>query len=365
MVFGQGAACMNRSVSVSANSDERWSMPEPETEERGPAPADWNWKDTFEPDPRLLREKTELKRVDSFSSLHPLELFAELEDYKLDALNELKSVLKHELETTASQFPEVIGCARLLRYLKGFKYNVADTAEVIRTSLQWRADNNVDKVRNEIVDNNLTIEDLPNFHTFSHYWHVQMFRSQDKEGNPIIYDPLGALNVPDLLEKLTKEQVVTFFMYLMEYRMIMLDRMSRQAGHLVFVYEIKDIAGLDMKVRHAMDIVSAIGKMTASNYVETVRRVSIINTPFVFKALYALVTPLIPARTVHKIRILGAGTDELKEDIDADAIDPAQRIFDPRPFPKPPPKPPTGMGADSSDAEREPIVNDQRSKSVS
>ena len=27
----------------------------------------------------------------------------------------------------------------------------------------------------------------------SEFWHLQMFRSKDKEGNPIVYDPLGAL----------------------------------------------------------------------------------------------------------------------------------------------------------------------------
>lgn len=33
------------------------------------------------------------------------------------------------------------------------------------------------------------------------------------------------------------------------------------------------------------------GQMTAQNYVETVRRVSVINTPFVFKALYGIPSP--------------------------------------------------------------------------
>lgn len=305
-----------------------------------PIPEEWDWRNTFEQDPRLpaaAREKVELKRIQSFASLHPPELFKELEQHKLDALRELKSVLKEELAATPSQYPEVIGCARLLRFLKGFQYNVDETAEIVRNSLKWRAENNVDKVRNDIVDNNLSIEAIPNYSAVSEFWHLQMFRSKDKEGNPIVYDPLGALKVDAMLKQTTKEDVVQFFMYLMEYRMLLLDRLSRQAGRLLFVYEIKDIAGLGSHVRHAMDIVKAIGQMTAQNYVETVRRVSVINTPFVFKALYGLVKPLIPERTVHKIRILGSGTDELEQDIDTHSIDPDHRLFDPRPIPKPPP----------------------------
>ena len=54
-------------------------------------------------DPRLpaaAREKVELKRIQSFASLHPPELFKDLEQHKLDALRELKSVLKEELAAT-------------------------------------------------------------------------------------------------------------------------------------------------------------------------------------------------------------------------------------------------------------------------
>jgi hypothetical protein len=310
-------------------------QPEPIAEEEQ-KPVEWKWRDSLEPDPRLPEAAREpIKNHFHFAALAAPELFEEMEQHKLDALKELKQVLKHELETTPSQYPEVIGDVRLLRFLKGFQYNVQEVAEVIRTSLQWRVENKVDEIRNHIVDGNLSIEDIPNWAVLSQYWRLQMFRSQDREGNPIVYDPLGSLKVHDLLDQVSKEDILLTFTYLMEYRMLLLDRMSRQARRLVFVYEIKDIAGLGSHVRHAMDVVKAIGHLTASNYVETVRRVSVINTPFVFKALYGLVNPLIPERTVHKIRILGAGGTELAEDIEQHAIDPDHRLFDARPNPKP------------------------------
>ena len=102
-----------------------------------------------------------------------------------------------------------------------------------------------------------------------------------------------------------------------------------------------------------------IAKLTSQNYVETVRRVAIVNTPFgshsrrrlrarpclsaqqrlsshltrciatgyerscciatVFKTIYAMLTPLIPERTHHKIKILGSA-DELKGDVDEDQL---------------------------------------------
>lgn len=43
----------------------------------------------------------------------------------------------------------------------------------------------------------------------------------------------------ELLQEISIDDLVTFFIYALEMRMILLDRLSRQHGRLVFVYEIK------------------------------------------------------------------------------------------------------------------------------
>jgi hypothetical protein len=50
----------------------------------------------------------------------------------------------------AAQFKELVGDRRLLRFLRGHKHDVDKAAEKYAKMLEWRAENGVDKIREDI-----------------------------------------------------------------------------------------------------------------------------------------------------------------------------------------------------------------------
>ena len=138
-------------------------------------------------------------------------------------------------------FEEVIGDYRLIRYLRAFQYNVDEASERWLKFIDWRIEKGVDKIRQEIVANNWTPAELPHSRTMTSIWNIRMYWSRDKEGNPIVNDCLGTLDPTAVLEAFENDTdaIVTWWIHVMEHKQLLLDRLSREAGHLVFCYEIK------------------------------------------------------------------------------------------------------------------------------
>eukprot|EP00903_Cladosiphon_okamuranus_P011122 g10498.t1 len=67
-------------------------------------------------------------------------------------LREMKAELDEDLRA-APPFPEVIGSRRMLRFLRGHKHDAPKAAAIMRKMLRWRKDNNVDAIREDIMQN--------------------------------------------------------------------------------------------------------------------------------------------------------------------------------------------------------------------
>lgn len=46
-----------------------------------------------------------------------------------------------------TQYPEVVGDRKLLRFLRGHDFNITKVTEMLQKHLQWRKDNHVDEIR--------------------------------------------------------------------------------------------------------------------------------------------------------------------------------------------------------------------------
>ncbi|CAN0534748.1 unnamed protein product, partial [Ectocarpus sp. 8 AP-2014] len=67
-------------------------------------------------------------------------------------LREMKAELQDDLRA-APPFPEVVGTRRMLRFLRGHDHDAAKAAAMMRRMLQWRKDNGVDDIREDIMQN--------------------------------------------------------------------------------------------------------------------------------------------------------------------------------------------------------------------
>lgn len=70
------------------------------------------------------------------------------EDTRL--LAELRANIGERLQAVP-QFQEVVGDRKLLRFLRGHDHNVSKVADMYRKMLDWRRDNGIDNIRQEIL----------------------------------------------------------------------------------------------------------------------------------------------------------------------------------------------------------------------
>eukprot|EP00656_Telonema_subtile_P051681 TRINITY_DN7014_c0_g2_i1.p1 TRINITY_DN7014_c0_g2~~TRINITY_DN7014_c0_g2_i1.p1 ORF type:complete len:302 (-),score=53.24 TRINITY_DN7014_c0_g2_i1:34-939(-) len=230
-------------------------------------------------------------------------------------------------------YEEIVGDVRLLRFLRATKYDVNESAEMFRRMIVWRREEGIDQIRNDIVKRNLEQRDLPGYDGFVEFYPVRFFFGQDFEGNPICRDQLG--DFAPKSSKLGEEEVMRFWIYHLEFRMLLLDRLSREQGKLVLVYEIKDLKGVSMGSLWACKpLLSRLAKINTSYYVETTRRVAVFNLPGIFSMLYTAAKPFIPERSLAKIKIIDDESrieEDMSHDMTMEAFNAEAPLFDARP----------------------------------
>lgn len=146
-----------------------------------------------------------------------------------DCLNYLRQHLAKDLQEIPSS-PEVVGDRKLIRFLRGHDYNCDKIIELYRNFLKWRKDNNVNEIRNQII-----------YHGYDHPLKFPKGEiilpiikqiviapdATDKYNSPICLEQYN-FSPSDILDKITLDDYVTFMIYCLEYRSIVLEQISEE-----------------------------------------------------------------------------------------------------------------------------------------
>jgi len=227
----------------------------------------------------------------------------------------------------------------LLRFLRATKYDVQESVGMVRKMLKWRAENSIDAIRDDIVKNNMAQSDLPGYKEFTSYLPIKPFWGVDKEGNPVCRDTLGSFDPEGADRALGEAGITKFWLYLLEFRMILLDRLSREQRKMILVYEIKDLDRVTIGMMWSCKpLITRLAKYATEYYVETTRRVAVINLPGIFSMLYTAAKPFIPARSLAKIKVVddddqAAIEAKMSTDMTIDNFNATEPSFDARPRP--------------------------------
>eukprot|EP00658_Telonema_sp_P-2_P054533 TRINITY_DN43385_c0_g1_i1.p1 TRINITY_DN43385_c0_g1~~TRINITY_DN43385_c0_g1_i1.p1 ORF type:complete len:305 (-),score=77.68 TRINITY_DN43385_c0_g1_i1:198-1016(-) len=221
----------------------------------------------------------------------------------------------------------------MLRSLVGSEMCIRD--RMFRTMMAWRKSADIDAIRNDIVNRNLCQRTLPGYQEFTEAFPVRFFFGQDKEGNPVCRDMLGQFNPKEC--SLSEDNLQRFWIYHLEFRMLLLDRLSREHNRMMLVYEIKDLEGVGLgQLWSCKPVLQKLAKINTTYYVETTRRVAVINLPGIFQALYTAAKPFIPERSKAKIKIIDESDQNeivISEDMCLDSFHATEPVFDARPTP--------------------------------
>lgn len=161
-------------------------------------------------------------------------------------------------------------------------------------------------------------KDFPNFSLITQYWKVKLYEAFDKEGNPVCWDYMGEMDPAQLLTELTEDDLEHFHLYHMEYRFLLIDKLSWEQKRLVQIYDIRNLDNLGLSILRPcnLSLMKRLAAITSNNYCESVRRVAVTHTPWIFSKLWSYVKEYIPERTQAKIKIIKAGKeDQIYEDV--------------------------------------------------
>jgi hypothetical protein len=194
--------------------------------------------------------------------------------------------------------------------------------------LQWRRDNNVDKIRQDIVEGGMDHPlKFPNGEKILGLIPQLVITPDafDKMGAPICVDQY-CFSPEEVLNKISIQEYIVFVMHCLEYRSLVVDQLSEQRereflashtkeelaalqdpdsestyGVLLNTCVIRDLGavGFEHVSSQGQEIIRAVVGLSTENYPELMRKCFMINTPWVFNALWYFIKGLLAARFVY------------------------------------------------------------------
>ncbi|XP_027184809.1 patellin-4 [Coffea eugenioides] len=180
----------------------------------------------------------------------------------------------------------------LLKFLRARDFKVNEAFEMLKKTLQWRKELNIDLVLDEELGADLAS--------------VTYMNGVDREGRPICYNIFGVLDDAELYKKTfgTEEKRTQFLRWrvqLMEKGIQKLDFKPGGVNSLLQINDLKNSPGPSRKeVRVATKQAVAL---LQDNYPEFAAKNIFINVPFWYYAFHALLSPFLTQRTKSKFII--------------------------------------------------------------
>ena len=212
-------------------------------------------------------------------------------------------------------FTERTDDSTLLRFLRARKFDVAASKTMYENCEKWRKEFGVDSI----------FEDF-------HYdekplvakYYPQYYHKTDKEGRPLYFEELGAVNLTEMYKITNQERMLRNLVW--EYESFVRYRLpacSRQAGYLVETScTILDLKGISISAAaQVLSYVREASNIGQNYYPERMGKFYLINAPFGFSTAFRLFKPFLDPVTVSKIYILGSSYQkELLKQIPAENL---------------------------------------------
>jgi hypothetical protein len=203
------------------------------------------------------------------------------------------------------------------RWLVARAWDLEAAHSMLEASKAWRAKENIDTLLERYAAH-------PNRALLEQYAPGALY-SVDKRGCPVYIDRIGKYDAPGLLQAVTLAELSEHHVFQLE----LAEREKTKLGvaktgvpfrkHIV----LEDLGGLGWShvSTATTDLAKSIISLDESHFPESMQKMFIINTPWIFNTVWKIIKPIVSERTVAKIEICGADyIDKLREVMDDDQI---------------------------------------------
>ena len=207
----------------------------------------------------------------------------------------------------------------LYRWCVARKFDLGKALQMYRAHIDWRREQGIgldDEVHHQHLGP--VARKLVDVYVFPELARVKKayphaYHKTDKSGRMVYYDCAGKLDVKALLGVSTIERLTEWFIWELEMTQhVRLPSCSLAAGrYMPDFLVVLDLDGFSIASFNAdaRRFLGMITKLCSDNYPETMSQMVIVNTPWVFRTVWAFVAPMLNQRTREKISMLGGLRD--------------------------------------------------------
>jgi len=203
----------------------------------------------------------------------------------------------------------------ILKFLRDRSGNVKKALQLFATMMEWRHTENVDDALSWRFDNISQVKEF----------YPHRFHSFDKEGRPIYIERVGQLDIDKTLKHMSLYDFTRYHILHWEFvQRVLFERGAQRVGHKVDqLVTIVDLSGLSLSLLNSttIEFLQRIAKIDQEYYPDSAHKLYIVNVPWLFKAVWKILRPLLGARGRAKIEILrGNFGPILMDEIGVDAL---------------------------------------------
>ncbi|OXA55943.1 putative SEC14-like protein 6 [Folsomia candida] len=232
------------------------------------------------------------------STLPPSDAYSDLEIQKLSEFREKVG----DILLTEDQKDDSF----LIRWLRARNLDVTKAEEMLRSSLQWRQENDIDTILEGGDD---VPEDLRERAPIA-------YCGISGEGYAVFVIPFGRHDLRYGLEKYGSEVMERCDTRNMEMLLkLMRDEGARRGRRVTQMIEIADSEGFSyrqMSSRLCREFIIKMQHQMGNHYPEVLRYVMIVNAPKIFVTLFSMLKVVIPKSTLEKVEIFGPDPEKWK-----------------------------------------------------
>ena len=234
------------------------------------------------------------------------------------------------------QYPDVVGDRKILRFLRGHNYDVEKVCEMFTKWLDWRQENKINEIRENILLGGL---DSPSKFPFSILLEHQPQAvicpyAQDKLRSPICVEKFN-FSPSEIIKHVPMQDFYVFLKYSLEYKALILEQFSEERdneylnsltdeerlialdnkdipgkepfGQLVGLCVIRDLEGIGFEHigSQGQEILRTVIGLSSDNYPELLSICYVVNSPWIFNTIWWFIQGLLAPKTVAKISLSG------------------------------------------------------------
>lgn len=189
----------------------------------------------------------------------------------------------------------------LLRWLRARKWDPVAAEKMLRESLEWRKQWDVDRI-GEWKTPQILKDHLP---------HGQC--GEDKDGAPVIVVPFAGLDLYGILHVVSRRDMIKATVQILEYYMNLCQEQSKKhgpaAGQVIVLFDMQDFNLRPYMWRPAGEVVITLIQMYEANYPEILKTCFIVNAPKVFALGFSIAKKFMNEYTISKIQIYKGDPD--------------------------------------------------------